>query len=377
MIVLCFSMSIVGSFMSAPGMASFMVPVMMAVYYGSVKANSPEGKVIHDPALAKFLLFSLCFSLNMGGPGTPSAGGRNVIMMAFFSEYGIPITYYQWMKYGWPLVPLGSALLLLYMATFFSKKIKTRDLTPGLEYIKEETRKMGKMSYAQWVTAGMLCLIVTLWIFGGEATGLGGPALLALVIPILFKIVKFEKILSRISFNAWFMYCGALTLGALLKESGGALWLATTFLDGLSHVGMDKGYGLWVGMSAFSGLVTNFMSDAATVALIGPIVVPMGIMTEVAGEPWAIGMAVALASSYAHFLIVGSPANALTFALGIYPDTNKRALEAIDFVKYGFGFFLISMLLLWIVGFLVIYPIVGFPDGILEQATQILQSTVK
>ncbi|MBW1644526.1 MAG: hypothetical protein JRJ76_16990 [Deltaproteobacteria bacterium] len=67
----------------------------------------------------------------------------------------------------------------------------------------------------------------------------------------------------------------------------------------------------------------------------------------------------------------------LTFALGIYPDTNKRALEAIDFVKYGFGFFLLSMLLLWIVGFLVIYPIVGFPEGILEQAKQILQSTVK
>ncbi|MBW1889308.1 MAG: hypothetical protein JRI93_02115 [Deltaproteobacteria bacterium] len=352
MIVLCFSMSIVGSFMSAPAMCSFMVPVMMAVYYGSVKADSPKGKVIHDPALAKYLLFSLCFALNMGGPGTPSAGGRNVIMMGFFTDYGIPITYSGWMKYGWALVPIGSAMLLLYM-------------------------EMGKMSYAEYVRAGTLFLIVALWIFGGEATGLGGPALLALVVPVLFKSVKFEQILERISFNAWFMYCGALTLGALLKESGGALWLAKTFLNALSQVGMDQGYGLWVGMSAFSGLVTNFMSDAATVALIGPIVVPMGIMTQVAGEPWAIGMAVALASSYAHFLIVGSPANALTFALGVYPDTGKRALEAIDFVKYGFGFFLLSLLLLWIVGFLVIYPIVGFPEGILEQATQVLQSAAK
>ncbi len=377
MIVLVLSMSIVGSFMSAPAMCSFMVPVIMAVYYGSVKASSPGEKVIHDPALAKFMLFSLCFALNMGGPGTPSAGGRNVIMMGFFTDYGIPISYSGWMKYGWPLVPLGSVMLLLYMATFFSKKIRVRDLTPGLQYIKDETRRMGKMSYAQYVTAGSLCLIVALWIFGGEATGLGGPALLALVIPVLFKTVKFEQILERISFNAWFMYCGALTLGALLKESGGALWLATTFLSGLSHIGMDSGYGLWVGMSAFSGLVTNFMSDAATVALIGPIVVPMGIMTNVAGEPWAIGMAVALASSFAHFLIVGSPANALTFALGVYPDTNKRVLEAIDFVKYGFGFFVLSMLMLWTVEFLVIYPIVGFPEGILEQATQVLQSTAK
>ena len=377
MIVLCISMSIVGSFMSAPAMCSFMVPVMMAVYYGSVKANSPEGEAVHDPTLAKYLLFSLCFALNMGGPGTPSAGGRNVIMMGFFTEYGIPITYSNWMLYGWPLVPLGSTLLLLYMATLFSKKISIRDLTPGLLHIKEETRKMGRMKYPEYVTAGTLLVIVALWIFGGEATGLGGPALLALVVPVLFKTVKFEQIIKRISFNAWFMYCGALTLGALLKESGGALWLATTFLNALSKVGMDQGIGLWVGMSAFSGLVTNFMSDAATVALIGPIVVPMGIMTGVAGEPWAIGLAVALASSYAHFLIVGSPTNALTFALGVYPDTNKPVLEAIDFVKYGFGFYVLSMLLLWIIGFLVIYPIVGFPEGLLETAMGVLESHVQ
>jgi sodium-dependent dicarboxylate transporter 2/3/5 len=69
------------------------------------------------------------------------------------------------------------------------------------------------------------------------------------------------------------------------------------------------------------------------------------------------------------------PQVVLTFALGVYPDTNKRVLEAIDFVKYGFGFYVLSMLLLWIIGFLVIYPIVGFPEGILGQATQVLQST--
>jgi hypothetical protein len=33
------------------------------------------------------------------------------------------------------------------------------------------------------------------------------------------------------------------------------------------------------------------------------------------------------------------------------------------------------MLLLWIIGLLVIYPIVGFPEGILEQAAQLLQSS--
>jgi hypothetical protein len=35
------------------------------------------------------------------------------------------------------------------------------------------------------------------------------------------------------------------------------------------------------------------------------------------------------------------------------------------------------MLLLWIVGFLVIYPIVGFPEGILEQATRVLETATR
>jgi hypothetical protein len=35
------------------------------------------------------------------------------------------------------------------------------------------------------------------------------------------------------------------------------------------------------------------------------------------------------------------------------------------------------MLLLWIVGFLCIYPIVGFPEGILEQATKVLETTIR
>jgi sodium-dependent dicarboxylate transporter 2/3/5 len=79
--VLCISMSVVGSFISAHAMCAFMTPVMAAVYFGAVSAKSSGGKIEHDPALAKFLLFTLCFALNVGGVGSPAAGGRNVIMM--------------------------------------------------------------------------------------------------------------------------------------------------------------------------------------------------------------------------------------------------------------------------------------------------------
>jgi sodium-dependent dicarboxylate transporter 2/3/5 len=341
---------------------------------GVVSRGGRAETIDHDPQLAKFMLLSLCFSLNVGGVGTPSAGGRNVIMMGLFSDYNVSISYMEWIKYGWPLVPLAGFMVFLYMALLFGRKIRTRDLTPGLSVIKDETRRMGRMKYRDWVTAIMLLVIVGLWILRGEHLGLGGPALLALVVPVLFRTVSWKRILSMIPWDAWFMYCGALTLGSLLRESGGALWLAQSFLELLGKVSMDQGYGLWVGMSAFSGLVTNFMSDAATVALIGPIVVPMGIMTGVAGEPWATGLAVAFASSYAHFLVVGSPTNALTYGLGMYPGSGQRVIQTTDFIKYGLLLWVLCMLLLWTVELLAVYAITGFPDGILEASRAVMES---
>ena len=372
--VLCISMAVVGSFISAHAMCAFMTPVMMAVYFGAVVEASGGQRVEHDPALAKFLLFSLCFALNVGGVGSPAAGGRNVIMMGFWSEYNVPMDFFTWMKYGLPMVPLLGLLVAVYMILLFGRRIRTRDLTPGLAAIKDETRRMGKMAYAEYVTFGMLLLILVLWIFGGEEMGLGGPALLALLIPVLFGTTSWRKILGGISWDAWFMYCGALTLGALLKDSGAAMWLAKVSLDFLSSVGMSAGLGLWIGLSSLSGLITNFMSDAGTTALLGPIVIPMGIMTKVPGEPWAVGLAVAWATSFAHFLIVGTPNNAIVYGLGVYPDTGERAIHPVDFIKYGFVLWLLSMAVVWVVGFGVIFKLVGFPAEILDTAVKALES---
>jgi len=375
-IVLCISMSILGSFISAHAMAAFMAPVMAAVYMGAVAANSRDGTIEHDPQLARLLLLSLCFALNVGGVGSPAAGGRNVIMMGFWSDYNVPMSFGRWMMYGLPLSPILGLAVAIYMMFIF-RKVRTRDLTPGLLAIKEETRRIGPMKYSEKVTLGMMVLILFLWIFGGRSLGLGGPALLALLIPVLFKISDWRKILSGISWDAWFMYCGALTLGSLLKESGAALWLAQVFLDKLDKIGLGSGLGLWIGMSTFSGLVTNFMSDAGTTALLGPIAIPMGIMSGVHGEPWAIGLATAFATSFAHFLIVGTPNNAIIYGLGVYPDTGKRMISPFDFVKYGFVLWIISLAITWILGFMVIYKIVGFPAGITETAKAVLVANTR
>jgi len=373
--VIAISMSILGAFVSAHAIAAFMTPVMVIIYAGALKGANDKGlQIKEDPHLAKLLLLTLCFALNVGGVGSPAAGGRNAIMMGFFDNYNVSMSFTQWMAYGMPLVPILAVVVVVYLLFMF-RKTKIKDLTPGLEAIKKENRLMGPMKFNEILILLMMLTILFLWITKSKVLGLGGPALLALIIPVVFRVVDWKKILTNISWNAWFMYCGALTMGALLQGSGAALWLAKFFLSGIQSLGVNGEMPLLVGASLFSGVMTNFMSDAATTSLLGPITIPMGILSGGVGEPWAVGLATAFATSFAHVLIVGTPNNAIVYALSAYPGTNKRIIHPIDFVKYGFILWILCMLILWVVGFLFLYKVVGFPPGITESAKTVLEAT--
>ena len=90
-----------------------------------------------------------------------------------------------------------------------------------------------------------------------------------------------------------------------------------------------------------------------------------------------MGLAVAFAPSFAHFLILGTPNNAIVYGLGVYPDTGEKMIHPMDFVKYGFILFLLSMGVIWVAGFLGVYNIEGFPEGILETARGVLEGGVQ
>jgi sodium-dependent dicarboxylate transporter 2/3/5 len=234
------------------------------------------------------------------------------------------------------------------------------------------------MDYKEKVMAFVLVLILALWVVPEMAEGLGihlpignlgigGPALFALVLPPLLGVVNWEKMLKGISWDAWFVYIAAIGLGSFMKNTGAALWIAQSFISILPAF-FTQGLGLWMSVSLLSGTITNFMSDAATTALIGPITIQMGLLSGHAWEPWAAGLATAFATSYAHFLIIGTPNNVIVYALGRYPDTGERILSPTDFVRYGIPIFFASMFIMWILTFVLVFSIVGFPEGLLETA---------
>lgn len=365
-------MAMLSSFISAHALAAFLAPVLAAVYYGSVKAAQQRGTIEgHDRELAKMLMIALTYAMNVGGTGSPIAGGRNAIMMEYFSDYGVSMSFAKWMMYGFPMVPVLGLCVAFYVMWMFNPKV--RDLTPGIKAIKADLRAKGPMSYGEKVMAGIMGLLLLLWIVP-EATGMethlgiGGPALLALLLPPLFRVVDWERMLRGIAWDAWFVYLGAMGLGAFMKHTGAAYWIASTFIDVLENFGLNQGLALWIPLSLLSGTITNFMSDGATTALLGPIALNMGILSGNAAEPWASGLAVAFSTSFAHFLIIGTPNNVIIYGLGRYPDTGERILHPADFVRYGIPIWLISLAVMWVLTFAIVFSVVGFPEGLLETA---------
>ncbi len=186
---------------------------------------------------------------------------------------------------------------------------------------------------------------------------MGGPVILGLVLLNVFRILPWKD-MQNIHWEVVLLYAGATAIGAGLASTGAALFLADGFVSVLPDF-MRTGSGLAIASSLFTGLATNFMSDGATVSAIGPVTVPMATVAGV--HPWMVGLATAFASSFAHMLIIGTPSNALAYAMAKDPTTGEQLVTLGDFFKHGFFVLLISFAVLWVWAILGYWLWLGFP----------------
>jgi sodium-dependent dicarboxylate transporter 2/3/5 len=341
------------SFLSEHALVALLIPVLMGVYKVTCRMYGIE----KDRALAVFLLLGICFAANHGGPGSPAAGGRNAIMMGYFMQYGTYISFLEWMKYGMPFVPVMGVMIGLYMYIRCKPGFKVKGINPS-EIVRAEVAKMPKFGGKEAAMAIILVVLVAAWILLGEEAGLGGPTLYAVMAMFLCRIITWDDIQEGVAFDVVGLYAAACAMGVALKFTGGALWLANAFVGVLPDF-LAKGDKLAIGVSLLTGTMTNFMSDGATVAALGPIVLPMSNIADV--HVWKLGLACAFSSSFANFLVVGTPNNAIAFGMGRDPETGERLLDVMDFVKYGLPVTIIAWLVLWFWAIFGYWQILSWP----------------
>lgn len=348
-------LAISAAFLSEHALVALLIPVLMGVYKVTCKIHGVE----KDRALAIFLLLGVCFAANHGGPGSPAAGGRNAIMVGYLMEYGTPITFLEWMIAGMPFVPLMSVVIGGYMYIRCKPKFLVKEMNPS-EVIKAEVARMPKFGGQEAIMAVILVALVIAWIVLGEHAGLGGPTLYAVMAMFLSRIVTWDDLQEGVAFDVVGLYAAACAMGVALKFTGGALWLANSFVNLLPDI-LTKGDGLVVGVSLLTGTMTNFMSDGATVAALGPIVLPMASLANV--SVWKVGLITSFSSSFANFLVVGTPNNAICFGMGRDPETGERLLEVTDFIKYGLPVTILAWLVLWFWTVFGYWQFLSWPTG--------------
>ena len=306
---------------------------------------------------AMMVLFALlvCYGSNIGGPGSPAAGGRNAIMVGILADYDMAPTFLEWMRYGLPFVPVAALVLGAYFYVAFRRSMPAEGLNVAA-VAQRESDQIGPLTRDEKTTAVVSLLVVVGWIIGGERMGMGGPILAGLVLLNVLGVADWRDI-TKVPWDVVFLYGGASALGLGLAKSGGALYLANGALASVPDTALQDPHILPMAVSLVTGVVTNFMSDGATVAALGPITVPMA---HAAGlNPWILGFATAFASSFAHLLIIGTPASALVYILCRDPETGRQLVTRMDFLKHGAAVWVLSFIVLWGWAFLGYWPWLG------------------
>jgi len=333
-------LAVAAGFLSEHALVAILIPVLLRYY----RTLCDKYNIRSNRGLAVLFLLGICFAANQGGPGSPAAGGRNAVMVGYLKDYNMPISFGEWMYSAFPFVLVISVVIGAYLYFAFRKQIRIPNIDLGA-VVREEIRKAPRMSQKEVVMGLILALVVVLWIVTSKRFGLGGPCMFAVVLMIVFNIVDWKDIQSRVRFDVVGLYAAACAMGVGLKITGGALWLARVCINALPE-SLQQGNALIIMTSFLTGIMTNFMSDGATVAAIGPVVLSMASVSQI--HLWKLGLACAFSSSFANILIIGTPNNAIAYASGVDPKTGARLLTLRDFIVYGIPVTILAWIVLWL-----------------------------
>ena len=319
------------SFISDHALAAMFLPIGMLLYQ-----NSLNDQVNEDRELAKMIMIAIAMACNIGGPGAPSGGARNVIMMTYLNDmFGMDIGYFQWVTYCFPYILIMIPVTWLMVNTRFKPKITS--LAPAMNQLRIEIGRMGHWNRKQIWAIIIFVIMVYGW-FTEKAfytmgiypvrLGIGVIAVGGAVAYLLTGVVNWRDYQEKVDWGVVWLYAGAIIFGRTLDSTGAAYWLARSVIHILAPLGMDSGIPLMATSNGLTAIMTNLMADGPAAAAVGPISLNMASLVH-PGTTYLpfMAMATAIASSFAYCLIIGTPPNAIVYASGY--------LEPKDYLRVG------------------------------------------
>lgn len=313
-------------FISNTATAAMMLTFLTPVF----KQLPPEGKGRIALAL------SIPVAANLGGMATPIGTPPNTIALKYLNDpegLNMNLGFGEWVLFMLPLVLVLLFIGWLLLRSLFPFTQKTVQLE-----IEGEMKKDWK-TYTVIVT---FIVTVLLWLFD-KYTGVNSNtvAMIPFMVFALTGIInKYD--LEEINWSVLWMVAGGFALGDALNSSG----LAANAVKSIP-------FGMWspVLILVVSGLIcyllSNFISNSATAALLMPILLVvctgMGEKLGAIGGTSTVLIGIAVASSSAMILPISTPPNALAFSTNLVKQN--------DMVKIGIIMGIISMVL----GYLLLY----------------------
>ena len=307
-------------FVSNTATAAMMLAFLTPVF----KQLPPEGKGRIALAL------SIPVAANLGGMGTPIGTPPNTIALKYLNDpegLNMGMGFGQWMLYMLPLVAVLLFISWILIRKMFPFTQKTIELNI------EGGMKKGKNT---WIVIVTFIVTVLLWLTD-KVTGINSNTV-ALIPVVVFAmtgvITKYD--LEEINWSVIWMVAGGFALGYGMNASG----LAANAVESIPF-GDFSPLVILVISGLICYLLSNFISNSATAALLMPILAvvcnAMGDKLEAIGGTPTVLIGVAVAASSAMILPVSTPPNALAFSTGLVHQN--------DMVKVGIIVGVISMLL--------------------------------
>lgn len=297
--------------------------------------------------MGRSLMLAIAYGCSIGGIATIIGTPTNPIFAGYVEQnYGITITFTQWMSIGLPFSIVMLSVGWLYL-TKIAFRTQVGSIPGGKNAVKEQLRALGSMQYEERMVLIIFVATAFLWITRKYliAPYIGGTsdALIAIVGALLLFITPSSKKTGRrlglinwqtaetIPWGILLLFGGGLALAAAFKSSGLADWIGGQ----LMAFEVLPVILLTLAIITVVNFLTEITSNVATAAMLMPVLGALALSIDV--HPYLLMVSATVAASCAFMLPVATPPNAVVFGSGLF--------NIPQMIKVGFLMNIISIII--------------------------------